>query len=66
MSIVSCEHHSGMGLCSACARETEASVRRTSAALQRQKELQQAIDIARRYGCWEAANELARKASERQ
>lgn len=59
--IVSCEHNGGgMGLCDECRAETHRSVERETAAVRRTTELRKAIDIAERYGCYEAAQLLRR------
>jgi len=62
MAIVGCEHHSGMGLCSACLKEQERwsddSYRRSH----RREELEDAAGIAAKYGLHDIASALRREA----
>jgi len=58
MAIVSCEHHSGMGLCSACIKEQE----RWSTDSYRREELEDAASVAAKYGLHDIASALRREA----
>jgi hypothetical protein len=59
--ILSCSHHSGMGLCSDCARDVDRSVEASSKRQKRRDKLERAIrglDIA---GQYDAAQRMREK-----
>ena len=60
--IIGCEHHTGMGLCSACSAEVSKSVDRDSDNMRRRRELLDAAEVAERNGMPNTAAKLRRKA----
>lgn len=62
MAIVSCEHHSGMGLCNQCAKEQERWADDAHHRSRRREELEDAAAIAAKYGLHDIASSLRREA----
>ena len=60
--IISCEHHSGMGLCQQCSEEARQSVEKASARLRRQNNLLSAASVCESEGLYEAARILRERA----
>jgi hypothetical protein len=59
--ILSCEHHSGMGLCSECAREVERSMDEGRRRQARRERLEQAIRGLEIAGQYDAARRMREK-----
>jgi hypothetical protein len=63
MAILSCEHNPySMGLCSQCSREVERSVDDSSRRARRREQLNDAADIAAKYGLHDIASRLRSEA----
>lgn len=58
MAIVSCEHHAGMGLCNQCAKEQERWSTDEYHRSHRRDELEDAANIAAKYGLHDIASKL--------
>lgn len=58
MAIVSCEHHSGMGLCGSCAKEQERWAADDYHRSRRREELEDAANVAAKYGLHDIASRL--------
>lgn len=60
--IIGCEHHSGMGLCSQCSEASSRSVAETTKRIVDAQRIREACNTLRRYGMFEEAARLERKA----
>lgn len=59
--IISCQHHTGMGLCWICSEEVAASERENNANIKRRSDLLAAAKLVAQYGYNDIAEQIKKK-----